>query len=149
MEHINFKSDQSLDQIKHENIVFFMEAIPWIDWKEIDKNLLFIELLNEYRWKDFRWIENFLNKKNYDTEAVRLLKQKEDWSCLSAEEQIEAKKWDLFVWLKPFIYDYWTEKQSQYVYLVLAKKKKRFNMDTIKDTVMETLFWNKYSRENN
>lgn len=167
MEHINFKSDQTLDQIKDENILFLNEAVPWISWKDIEKNLLFIELLNEYKWKDFRWIHDFLDKKNYDTEAVRLLKQEkksklsyenepeswefeEDYSwawALLDEEEAEARSWELFVWLKPFIQDFWTEKQTQCVYLVLAKKRKKFNMDKVKDTVIETIFWNRYSSE--
>jgi len=141
----SFQSSFDLDEIKVWIIYWLKESFPWISDSVIEKNIAFIELLNEYKWPSFRWIYPFLDSKWYDVLSINL----DNWNSKSFSDDIIkwVKSWSILIWFKNFIENYWTDKQKVLTYSVLAKKKSKIDFETIKNKMSELLSWKKLSTD--
>lgn len=141
----SFQSSFDLDEIKEWIVYWLKKSFPWISDSVIEKNIAFIELLNEYKWPSFRWLYPFLNNKWYDVLSINL----DNWNEKSFSDDIIkwVKSWAILIWFKNFIENYWTDKQKVLTYSVLVKKKSRIDFEAIKNKISELLSWKKLSTD--
>lgn len=142
----HFHSDMSLDDMKDGIVYWLKKSFPWISDSVIEKNVAFVELLNEYNWPSFRWIYYFLDRKWYDVISINL----DNGNNRPFTDDLikSVKSWNILIWFKVFIENYWTDKQKFLTYNVLAKKKNKIDLETLKSKIFDLLSWKKLSSEN-
>lgn len=133
----HFKSSLSLDDMKEQHTYALKKAFPWIKESIIERNLSFIELLNDYNWTSFLGIYDFLEDKWYNVESINLNNSQKKAYDKDTIEKVKSGK--ILIWFKVFIENYWTEKQDTLVYDVLAKKKNKIDFEKIKNSINNIL----------
>ncbi len=139
----SFKSSLSLDEMRKQHEASLKNAFPWITKWIIDKNLAFIELLNDYNWPSFLWIYDFLEEKWYTVESINM--NNSNKKPYSNDIIQRVKSWKLFIWFKLFIENFDSPEQNVLVYDVLAKKKNKMDFEKIKDSIADILSWKSFS----
>ena len=138
-------SDVWLDEMQEMFAQWLRDWFPWMDEWVIKKHLDFIELLNEYTWSTLHGIHSFLDEKWYDLVWINFYNHKT--KPLSKDDMEGVRIWKILMWFKVFAENYWTEKQKNLMYRVLAKKQNTYNFGDIKTKISELLSWNKKTAE--
>lgn len=110
---------------------------PKISNKYIEKNIIFLELVNEYCEKDIYGMEDFLDRHSYDLVSLKYVPLNGtasiDWDLISKIEQ-----WVYNIAMKMF----WEKKAGKKIshyYIVIAQKKNKWWIEGVKNTLMDLL----------
>lgn len=139
----SFRFSINLDQMKKKHEIALKNSFPGISQWAVDRNLAFIELLNDYNWPSFMWIYNFLEEKWYVVESINM--NTSNKKPYSREVINRITSWKLLIWFKVFIEKYNTPDQDILVYDILAKKKNKIDFEKIKDSISDIISWKSFS----
>ena len=115
------------------------ELFPDMDEKTLEKNGIFIEMLNSYEEEDILWIEDFLEIKWYILEWIKYINGQKP--RFTENQRKNILKWYYNIWVKSF-YEVLGNGIEYDGYYIIARKKNKMWIDKIKDAI-SNLIWNK------
>ena len=145
-------SKHDLDENIEEFKKIIKSAFPNITKQALNKNWLFIELLEEYTNETIHWISDFLDNKFYNLESCKLANSKV--LKFTKQQVLDIESWKHNIWIKYFYENkIKTENgikidiKDVYAYYIIAEKKNKFSIEWLKDKLSDIL-WNKLWYQN-